>query len=661
MTTLSEQNPFNLALLRCAAGTDVGMRRDENQDSFGIVKHQNFYGYFIADGMGGVHGGATASRLAISTIEELLPTKGNAITPDALIEVAQAANAKIFEKGIDDPSLAGMGTTLVGLIFTEYGLVCLNVGDSRAYRVRGNSIQQLSEDHTLVRELLRSGAISPDEVENHPVSHMLTRSLGPVMDVQIEANIVPEQPELGDIYLLCSDGLYNLVRDQEMLGVVRKNPLDDANQILINLANQRGGADNITVLVISVGERIGKGRTHEYRKARDSAVASSSAELHAEMPDSLESAAQALASSEALSLSSIAIRAQLDQIPPPVQEPQDPRLRREQVIKSRAEIGKQKNRLPVILLVVMALVFGLTAGDIARRFGLGLGSFSLGSYTSSQVEPGGPTSLTQLSADLLIKREPGKVDLGLPDIIKQVREPSDTQLGLRPSVEGASAKTKLILERSVGNLEKQIKVLEGQGQAVDAAERAAALKRAEQLKQDLEQVQLKVEETSRRVSQWYGRRKRLDEPGQDDIFKAANQLKAAGAFSTASKSKLEEIEELSFGYSEKEGELELYPANEALRVEMNQMLEKRTQLMRGLLTDLSSSVEQVLAGIYAEFEGLKTQRDSLNLELQNAIQEVEIHNAILDPSPTRRNALRQKLEAQLADIRATLVGVEARL
>ena len=661
MTTLSEQNPFNLALLRCAAGTDVGMRRDENQDSFGIVKHQNFQGYFIADGMGGVHGGATASRLAISTLDELLPTKGNAITPDALIEVAQAANAKIFEKGIDDPSLAGMGTTLVGLIFTEYGLVCLNVGDSRAYRVRGNSIQQLSEDHTLVRELLRSGAISPDEVENHPVSHMLTRSMGPVMDVQIEANIVPEQPELGDIYLLCSDGLYNLVRDQEMLGVLRKNPLDDANQILINLANQRGGTDNITVLVISVGERIGKGRTHEYRKARDSAVASSSAELHADKSDSLESAAQALASSEALSLSSIAIRAQLDQIPPPVQEPQDPRLRREQVIKSRAEIGKQKNRLPVILLVVMALVFGLTAGDIARRFGLGLGSFSLGSYTSSQVQPGGPTSLTQLSADLLIKREAGKVDLGLPDIIKQVREPSDTQLGLRPSVEGASTKTKLILERSVGNLEQQIKLLEGGGQAVNAAERAAALKRAEQLKQDLEQVQLKVEETSRRVSQWYGRRKRLDEPGQDDIFKAANQLKAAGAFSAASKSKLEEIEELSFGYSEKEGELELYPAKEALRAEMNQMLEKRTQLMRGLLTDLSSSVEQVLAGIYAEFEGLKTQRDSLNLELQNAIQEIEIHNAILDPSPTRRNALRQKLEAQLADIRATLVGLEARL
>ena len=511
-----------------------------------------------------------------------------------------------------------------------------------------------------MRELLRSGAISPDEVENHPVSHMLTRSMGPVMDVQIEANIVPEQPELGDIYLLCSDGLYNLVRDQEMLGVLRKNPLDDANQILINLANQRGGTDNITVLVISVGERIGKGRTHEYRKARDSAVASSSAELHAEMPDSLESAAQALASSEALSLSSIAIRAQLDQIPPPVQEPQDPRLRREQVIKSRAEIGKQKNRLPVILLVVMALVFGLTAGDIARRFGLGLGSFSLGSYTSSQVQPGGPTSLTQLSADLLIKREAGKVELGLPDIIKQVREPSDTQLGLRPSVEGASTKTKLILERSVGNLEQQIKLLEGGGQAVNAAERAAALKRAEQLKQDLEQVQLKVEETSRRVSQWYGRRKHLDEPGQD-IFKAANQLKAAGAFSTASKSKLEEIEELSFGYSEKEGELELYPAKEALRAEMNQMLEKRTQLMRGLLTDLSSSVEQVLAGIYAEFEGLKTQRDSLNLELQNAIQEIEIHNAILDPQPTRRNALRQKLEAQLADIRATLVGVEARL
>ena len=195
MTTSTEQDrAFDLGMLRCAAGTDVGMRREENQDSFGVIKGRSFHAFFVADGMGGVHGGAVASRLTISSIEELLNEEG-ASDPEFLRAVIQQVNGRVFQQGSSDQSLAGMGTTIVGLIFTSSGATLVNVGDSRAYKIRRDSVVQLSEDHTLVRELLKSGAISPDQAENHPVSHMLTRSLGPLEEVQIDCHVLSEFPE----------------------------------------------------------------------------------------------------------------------------------------------------------------------------------------------------------------------------------------------------------------------------------------------------------------------------------------------------------------------------------------------------------------------------------------------------------------------------------
>jgi protein phosphatase len=649
MGTLSEQSAFNLSTLRCAAGTDVGMRRDENQDCFGIFKSDLYHGYFIADGMGGVHGGATASRLAISTLEELLPKGGGRVGPDHLISIASQANGRIFDRGSQEPSLAGMGTTLVGLVFTPEGLISVNVGDSRAYRVRGNSIQQLTEDHTLVRELVRSGALDLAEAEKHPVSHMLTRSLGPVAEVQIEARFVAEAPELGDIYILCSDGLYNLVSEEEILGVVRQNPLDDANQILINLANQRGGPDNITVLVISVGERIGKGRSQEYRTARGSAAYISQDEAHTDLEEShsdVEERKRHEGASE-------------DAPPPPVAEPKDPREQRRKILAERVQPVQQNRGLPVPLLVIAALVLGLTAGDLARRFGVNLGSFTFESGSESGGSQGSAQSLSELSQHLEIQRAPAKKSgAALPEIAKQLDVRSDRADGETGEAEGLSS-SRLVLQRAVANLEQQLALLSAPAGEQNAADLAAAKARLTELRKDNEELQLKVATTSHTVAQWTARRVKLDEPDVD-IFKSANQLKAAGASPASTQAKLEKIVELSNSFQETESNLEVNPDDEKLK---RSLAEKREQLIRlraELLIELRSLHDQVLFKVNTENENAKMQRDSVSAQKQAAENEVVLRETLASADPVKRVELKTSLERQLADMKATLAALENR-
>lgn len=233
------------------AKTDIGLRREENQDSYGTVENDHFQFFFVADGMGGVKGGAIASQLAVSILSELFKHR-TSIDTDALIQATLRVNTAIFERGAMEPGLAGMGTTLVGICVYQDRLFILNVGDSRAYRMRNGEIAQLTDDHTLVNELLRSGAISEDQVENHPVSHMLTRSLGPTPTIEVDCWIEKTGFQAGDRYLLCSDGLYNLVSSAEMLEIVTELPVHEATNRLVNLANERGGTDNITVIVVEV-------------------------------------------------------------------------------------------------------------------------------------------------------------------------------------------------------------------------------------------------------------------------------------------------------------------------------------------------------------------------------------------------------------------------
>ena len=250
-STAEGKNPLDA--IHAAALSDIGLRREENQDSLGTVENDHFRFFMVADGMGGVKGGAIASGLAVQVIKDAYQGASQ-IDQKTLVAAVHKANNRIFEEALTKPTFTGMGTTFVGLAFTGTDLIVTSVGDSRAYRVREGQVVQLTEDHTLVMELLRSGTISPEQAHNHPVSHMLTRSLGPAPEVDVDCFLAPEKPRPGDVYLLCSDGLYNLVGEAEIGEILTTQELEAAVGTLVDLANERGGTDNITVIAIELGD-----------------------------------------------------------------------------------------------------------------------------------------------------------------------------------------------------------------------------------------------------------------------------------------------------------------------------------------------------------------------------------------------------------------------
>ena len=251
-TIESEVENKTLESITFVARTDIGMRREENQDSYGVIEEERHKFYIVADGMGGVKGGALASGLAVKTVKERL-NEYPVASPEIITSAVTEANTVIHERGNQEEEFTGMGTTFVGLCFVDQRMIVVNVGDSRAYRLRNDAIEQLTEDHTLVSELLRSGAITEELAANHPISHMLTRSLGPADAVEVDCWYHTEPPCCNDKYLLCSDGLYNLVKDEEIQEALINLDLDMAVKSLIDLANKRGGTDNITIIAIELG------------------------------------------------------------------------------------------------------------------------------------------------------------------------------------------------------------------------------------------------------------------------------------------------------------------------------------------------------------------------------------------------------------------------
>lgn len=257
-------NNSPLGAIHYGVGTDVGRRREENQDSYGVLKNDRIQFFMVADGMGGAKGGAVASSLAVKVVEQAMSSK-EVITSDEVARTLSKANSDIFKQGSEDEALSGMGTTFVGLTFFGERMIITNVGDSRAYRIRNNQITQLTDDHTLVNDLLRNGAITKEQAENHPVAHMLTRSLGPCPDVDVDSFLCEDGPARNDRYLLCSDGLYNVVPGEEILQIVNSKSIDEAVQELISLANDRGGPDNITIILVHVDENFPR-KVEDYPK-----------------------------------------------------------------------------------------------------------------------------------------------------------------------------------------------------------------------------------------------------------------------------------------------------------------------------------------------------------------------------------------------------------
>ena len=242
--------------------SDVGKKREKNEDSVLADGHAQLF--LVADGMGGHLGGEYASRMAVNTIGAIIETLEN--DPNATLSTdtgvkpgdyksllnyaIQVASNKVYEKASADPALHGMGTTTVGLLFRGNRVYIANVGDSRGYRIRGGKIEQVTEDHSLVGEQLRAGMLEPEEVREHRLKNIITRSVG--FQGEVEVDVVARVVKPGDIYLLCSDGLSNMVPDAQLCDVVAHNKPKEACRRLIDIANERGGDDNISAVLVKV-------------------------------------------------------------------------------------------------------------------------------------------------------------------------------------------------------------------------------------------------------------------------------------------------------------------------------------------------------------------------------------------------------------------------
>ncbi|WP_224243635.1 Stp1/IreP family PP2C-type Ser/Thr phosphatase [Hyalangium gracile] len=243
--------------------TDVGRKRNHNEDSFLIDDELQLY--VVADGMGGHAGGGTASRIAVETIDKEMrraresrdnpfvstPNLQDALIPEALRSAVEKACLAIYTAAQEDPRLSGMGTTVISLVVKDDQAFFAHVGDSRAYLIRGELIQQISEDHSLVNEQIKAGMITPEEAKHSRYKNIITRSVGFEEEVQVDVMGVITEPK--DVFLLCSDGLANMLEDREIHELVLNTPnFQDVPKRLIDMANERGGDDNITVIVVQM-------------------------------------------------------------------------------------------------------------------------------------------------------------------------------------------------------------------------------------------------------------------------------------------------------------------------------------------------------------------------------------------------------------------------
>jgi serine/threonine protein phosphatase PrpC len=234
--------PVHVAVL-----TDTGRKRRHNEDAF-VVEPPLFA---VADGMGGAQAGELASSLAAAALKDSQEPGGGG--EERVDELIQQANRRVYERQSQDAAASGMGTTMTVALVEDGRVAIGHVGDSRAYLIREGELEQLTEDHSLVAELVRSGKLSPEEAEGHPQRSVITRALGTDPDVDVDTFSVETRP--GDLFLICSDGLTTMVDDETILAEVARNrdDLKSAAKALVRAANKGGGEDNITVVFFEIG------------------------------------------------------------------------------------------------------------------------------------------------------------------------------------------------------------------------------------------------------------------------------------------------------------------------------------------------------------------------------------------------------------------------
>jgi PPM family protein phosphatase len=256
-----------------AGATDAGRKRRRNEDSF-VIEPPLFA---VADGMGGAQAGEVASRLAAAAFREFHDAD-DLDAEERVAAIIQEANRRIFERARADAQASGMGTTITAALPSGSVVAIGHVGDSRAYRLRQGRLEQLTEDHSLVADLVRSGRLSPEDADTHPQRSVITRALG--TDAEVDVDTFSVEAEAGDLFLLCSDGLTTMVDDEEIMrAVAGADSLQQATKALVKAANRAGGEDNITVIVFRL--------EGESSPIEDTAVAAANGRGDADLEDTL--------------------------------------------------------------------------------------------------------------------------------------------------------------------------------------------------------------------------------------------------------------------------------------------------------------------------------------------------------------------------------------
>jgi protein phosphatase len=245
--------------VRFSGDTNVGMKRDHNEDAFFLPVNERIA--IVADGMGGHASGEVASRMAVDAIvgyfhetenEQQITwpfkvDRGHGQDINRMTTAIKLANQRIFEEAERKPECQGMGTTVVAALFLDDALIIGHAGDSRMYRVREGAIDQITEDHSLLNDYVRMKRLSESEIAAFPHKNVIVRALG--MKPSVEVDVIVDQPRLGDLYMLCTDGLSGMVPDPELADIATsESDLDKLCERLITTANAHGGLDNITVV-----------------------------------------------------------------------------------------------------------------------------------------------------------------------------------------------------------------------------------------------------------------------------------------------------------------------------------------------------------------------------------------------------------------------------
>ena len=247
--------------LHSSSVSDIGKIRQNNEDSYLelLIEHENINCLLlvVADGMGGHNAGEVASKTVVESIESYFKSQESDLNSDKTLhylkESIEKANTAVFKASIKNESLKGMGSTCTAMMILNHQIFVAHVGDSRAYLIRGNNIDQLTRDHTLAEKMFDSGIISREEARSSPHRNMLMKAIGISEDLEVEI-YDPFNVQPGDIYLLCSDGLTEYIEEEELRSILNIYDPAEACKLLVKIANKRGGKDNITVQIAKVSD-----------------------------------------------------------------------------------------------------------------------------------------------------------------------------------------------------------------------------------------------------------------------------------------------------------------------------------------------------------------------------------------------------------------------